>query len=142
MKRVQYWLERGQPERWQIIGRWPSFHGNTLAALSAGWHAARRKHYRPLLLPFSHVEMPNNYRGCGHCRGVGSCSLACADELERTILKLGPGTVAAFIAEPVVSAAAGAMIPPSGYFPRVREICDRYNVLLIADEVVTGGLIH
>jgi adenosylmethionine-8-amino-7-oxononanoate aminotransferase len=134
----QYWLERGQPERWRIIGRWPSFHGNTLATLSAGWHAARRKRHGPLLLPFSHVEMPNTYRGCGHCSATGSCSLACADELERTIIKDGPGTVAAFIAEPVVAAAAGAMAPPLGYFQRIRQICDRYEILLIADEVVTG----
>jgi adenosylmethionine-8-amino-7-oxononanoate aminotransferase len=134
----QYWLERGQPERWRIIGRWPSFHGNTLAALSVGWHAARRKRHGPLLLPFSHVELPNTYRGCGHCAAAGSCSLACADELERTIIKLGPGTVAAFIAEPVVAAAAGAMAPPPDYFQRIRQICDRYEILLIADEVVTG----
>jgi adenosylmethionine-8-amino-7-oxononanoate aminotransferase len=134
----QYWLERGQPERWRIIGRWPSFHGNTLATLSAGWHATRRKRHAPLLLPFSHVEMPNTYRGCGHCRQGGSCSLACADELERAVLKLGPETVAAFIAEPVVAAAAGAMGPPADYFTRIREICDRHEILLIADEVVTG----
>ena len=64
----QYWLERGQPERWRIIGRWPSFHGNTLATLSAGWHVARRKRNAPLLLGFPHIETPNGYRGCGHCR--------------------------------------------------------------------------
>jgi adenosylmethionine-8-amino-7-oxononanoate aminotransferase len=134
----QYWLERGQPDRWRIVGRWPSFHGNTLAALSAGWHAARRKRHAPLLLPFAHIEMPDSYRGCGHCRATGRCSLACADELERTVLRLGPETVAAFIAEPVVGAAAGAMTPPGGYFARIREICDRYDILLIADEVITG----
>ena len=134
----QYWLERGQPERWRIVGRWPSFHGNTLATLSAGWHAERRKRHAPLLLPFTHIEMPNNYRGCGHCRRADGCSLACADELERTLLRLGPDTVAAFIAEPVVGAAAGAMTPPDGYFARIREICDRYDILLIVDEVITG----
>jgi adenosylmethionine-8-amino-7-oxononanoate aminotransferase len=134
----QYWLARGQPDRWRIVGRWPSFHGNTLAALSAGWHAARRRPHAPLLLPFAHIEMPNSYRGCGHCRTAGRCSLACADELERTLLRLGPETVAAFIAEPVVAAAAGAMTAPDGYFARIREICDRYDILLIADEAVTG----
>lgn len=134
----QYWLERGEAERWQIIGRRPSFHGNTLATLAAGWHAARRKRNGPLLLPFHHVETPNVYRGCGHCGRPGSCSLACADELERTIVRLGPQTVAAFIAEPVVGAAAGALVPPPGYFQRIRQICDRYEVLLIADEVMTG----
>jgi adenosylmethionine-8-amino-7-oxononanoate aminotransferase len=134
----QYWLERDQPERWRIIGRWPSFHGNTLATLSAGWHATRRKRQAPLLLPFPHVEAPNQYRGCGHCRGAGGCTLACALELERRILEVGPESVAAFIAEPVVGAAAGGLVPPPGYFPAVREICDRYEVVLIADEVITG----
>ena len=135
----QYWLERGQPERWRIIGRWPSFHGNTLATLSAGWHVARRKRNAPLLLGFPHIETPNCYRGCGHCREAGGeCTLACARELERTLIEVGPETVAAFIAEPVVGAAAGGLVPPPDYFRAVREICDRYEVLLIADEVITG----
>ena len=133
----QYWLERGQPERWRIIGRWPSFHGNTLATLAAGWHATRRKRHAPLLLPFPHIETPNTYRGCGHC-SLGSCTLACAGELERRILEVGPESVAAFIAEPVVGAAAGGLVPPPDYFQKIREICDHYEVLLIADEVITG----
>jgi adenosylmethionine-8-amino-7-oxononanoate aminotransferase len=134
----QYWLERGEPERWRIVGRWPSFHGNTLATLSAGWHVARRKRNAPLLLGFPHVETPNCYRGCGHCRESGGCSLACARELERTLIEVGPETVAAFIAEPVVGAAAGALVPPPDYFRTIREICDRYGILFIADEVITG----
>lgn len=134
----QYWLERGQPERWRVIGRRPSFHGNTLATLSVGWHAGRRRRHAPLLLPMPHIEAPNSYRGCGHCRQAGGCTLACASELESTIIQAGPQTVAAFIAEPVVAAAAGAMVPPPGYLQAIREICDRYDVLLIADEVFTG----
>ncbi len=134
----QYWLERGEPERWRVIGRWPSFHGNSLATLAAGWHAIRRKRHAPLLLPFPHVETPNTYRGCGHCFHAGGCTLECAEELERRILEVGPESVAAFIAEPVVAAAAGALVPPDGYFRAVREICDRYGVLMIADEVITG----
>jgi hypothetical protein len=134
----QYWLERGQPERWRIIGRWPSFHGNTLATLSAGWHIGRRKRNAPLLLPFPHIETPNAYRGCGHCSAGGVCTLACAHELERRIIEAGPETVAAFIAEPVVGAAAGALAPPPDYFRTIREICDRYDILFIADEVITG----
>ena len=134
----QYWLERGEPERWRIIGRWPSFHGNTLATLSAGWHVARRKRSAPFLLGFPHIETPNLYRGCGHCRATGSCTLACARELERTLIEVGPETVAAFIAEPVVGAAAGALVPPLDYFPAIRDICDRYGILFIADEVITG----
>jgi adenosylmethionine-8-amino-7-oxononanoate aminotransferase len=134
----QYWLERGQPERWRVIGRRPSFHGNTLAALSVGWHAGRRSRHAPLLLPMPHIEAPNAYRGCGHCRQAGGCTLACAGELESAIVEAGPQTVAAFIAEPVVAAASGAMVPPPGYFQAIRAICDRYEVLLIADEVFTG----
>ncbi len=134
----QYWLERGEPERWRVIGRWPSFHGNSLATLAAGWHAIRRKRHAPLLLPFPHVEAPNRYRGCGHCARAGSCTLECAEELERRILEVGPESVAAFVVEPVVGAAAGALTPPDGYFQVVRDICDRYGVLLVADEVITG----
>jgi adenosylmethionine-8-amino-7-oxononanoate aminotransferase len=134
----QYWLERGQAERWKVIGRRPSFHGNTLATLSVGWHAGRRRRHAPLLLPMPHIEAPNSYRGCSHCGPAGGCTLACARELEGAIIQAGPQTVAAFIAEPVVAAAAGAMVPPPGYFQAIREICDRYDVLLVADEVFTG----
>ncbi len=135
----QYWLERGRPGKWRIIGRRPSFHGNTLGTLAAGWHVGRRARYAPLLLPFAHTETPNQYRGCRLCaEGGGRCTLACAEDLERVIQEVGPETVAAFIAEPVVGAAGGALVPPDGYFPRVRAICDRHDILMIADEVITG----
>jgi adenosylmethionine-8-amino-7-oxononanoate aminotransferase len=141
----QYWLEQGQPERWRVIGRRPSFHGNTLATLSVGWHAGRRQRHAPLLLPMPHIDAPNLYRGCAHCRAAGGpaqqagrCTLACAADLEAAIQEAGPETVAAFIAEPVVAAAGGALIPPSGYFAGIREICDRYDVLFVADDVFTG----
>lgn len=133
---AQYWSVRGAPGKWKVIGRQPSYHGNTLAALSAGGHAGRRRRYAPLLPPFPHVPAPNPYRGCRLCDG--RCTLACADALERTIESEGADTVAAFIAEPVVGAAGGALVPPPGYFQRVRAICDRHDVLLIADEVLTG----
>jgi adenosylmethionine-8-amino-7-oxononanoate aminotransferase len=136
----QYWLERGQPERWKVIGRRPSFHGNTLATLSVGWHTGRRQRHAPLLLPMPHIEAPNGYRGCEHCRSAakGGCTAACAAQLEEAILQAGPETVAAFIAEPVVAAAGGVLVPPPGYFQAIREICDRYQVLFVADEVFTG----
>jgi adenosylmethionine-8-amino-7-oxononanoate aminotransferase len=135
----QYWLERGQPTKWRVVGRWPSFHGNTIATLSEGWHAARRKRHAPLLLNFPHIEAPNSYRGCSHCRAnQGQCTLACADELERTIIREGADTIAAFIAEPVIGAAAGATLPRADYFARIREICDAYDILFVADEVITG----
>jgi adenosylmethionine-8-amino-7-oxononanoate aminotransferase len=142
----QYWVERGQPERWKVIGRRPSFHGNTLATLSVGWHAGRRQRHAPLLLPMPHIGTPNSYRGCEHCpvegngaaAEAGRCTLACAAELEDAIQQAGPETVAAFIAEPVVAAAGGVLVPPPGYFQAIREICDRYDVLFVADEVFTG----
>jgi adenosylmethionine-8-amino-7-oxononanoate aminotransferase len=157
----QYWVERGQPERWKVIGRRPSFHGNTLATLSVGWHTGRRQRHAPLLLPMPHIGTPNSYRGCEHCRpakerrrtaddhrdpanedGAAAvadrCTLACAAELEEAIQQAGPETVAAFMAEPVVAAAGGVLVPPPGYFQAIREICDRYDVLFVADEVFTG----
>lgn len=157
----QYWVERGQPQRWKVIGRRPSFHGNTLATLSVGWHAGRRQRHAPLLLPMPHIGTPNSYRGCEHCRpakehrrtadahrdpankddaaaAAERCTLACAAELEDAIQQAGPETVAAFIAEPVVAAAGGVLVPPPGYFQAIREICDRYDVLFVADEVFTG----
>ena len=142
----QYWVERGQPERWKVIGRRPSFHGNTLATLSVGWHTGRRQRHAPLLLPMPHIGAPNSYRGCEHCQvdgestaaGAGRCTLACAAELEDAIRQADPRTVTAFIAEPVVAAAGGVLVPPPGYFQAIREICDRYEVLFVADEVFTG----
>ena len=132
----QYWLERGRPAKWRVVGRRPSFHGNTLASLSAGWHRDRRARHQPLLLDFLHVEAPNSYRGCSSCDGAG-CTAGCAQALERLLARHGD-SVAAFIAEPVVGAAGGAIVPPPGYFAAIREICDRHDVLFIADEVITG----
>jgi adenosylmethionine-8-amino-7-oxononanoate aminotransferase len=132
----QYWLERGRPGKWRIVGRRPSFHGNTLASLSAGWHRDRRARHQPLLLDFLHIDAPNGYRGCSICRGAG-CTADCARALEH-LLARERDSVAAFIAEPLVGAAGGAIVPPPGYFEAIREICDRHDVLLIADEVITG----
>jgi adenosylmethionine-8-amino-7-oxononanoate aminotransferase len=135
----QYWIERGQPGKGLVIGRRPSFHGSTLATLSVGWYAARRETFAPLLLPTLHVPSPNRYRGCTFCGGVETgCTAACANALEKLILEQGPENVAAFIAEPIVGAAGGALVPPAGYFQRVKEICQTHDVLFIADEVITG----
>lgn len=134
----QLGVAMGHEAKWKVIGRVPSYHGNTIASLAAGWHAGRRTLYAPLLPPFPHVPAPNLYRGCELCREQTGCTLACAEELEHVIQQEGPETIAAFIAEPVVGAAGGALIPPSGYFAAVRAICRQYDVLLIADEVLTG----
>jgi adenosylmethionine-8-amino-7-oxononanoate aminotransferase len=134
----QYWLERARPEKWKIIGRWPSFHGNTILGQSVGWHSVRRSRHLPLLTEFPHIEAPDLVHGCGHCSGRDSCDLGCAGELERALIREGPDTVACFVAEPIGGAATGAQVPHPDYFRRVREICDAYDILLVADEVFTG----
>lgn len=126
---IQYHREQGQSSRTIIIGRRMSFHGATIAALSFGGNAVRRRTYAAILPPAEHICACNPYRD----GDVGQ-----ADELELTIRQVGPENVAAFIAEPIVGATLGAMPPTPGYFARIRETCDRYGVLFIADEVMTG----
>ncbi|BAS26511.1 aminotransferase class III [Limnochorda pilosa] len=135
----QYFVDRDGPEtpRWKVIARRSSYHGNTLGALSMTGHRARRSPYEPLLNAFPHAAPAYCYR-CPFGLEPSSCRLRCATDVEETLLREGPETVAAVIAEPVVGAAAGALVPPDGYWQRLREICDRYGVLLIADEVMTG----
>lgn len=133
----QYWREVGKPDKGKIVSRWTSFHGNTTGALSLGGHTGRRRHYQPLFLHTPHIEPCYCYR-CPFDKSSEGCSLECAEQLERTIKYEGPDAIAAFIAEPVVGATAGALVPPGGYWERIRQICDRYDIKLIADEVMTG----
>ena len=133
----QYQVDRGRPSKYKVISRWTSYHGNTLGALALGGHTGRRKYYQPLIQHTPHIVPCYCYR-CPFGLEPQTCAIACADDLEKTILYEGPDSVSAFIAEPVVGATAGALVPKDGYFQRVREICDRYDVLLIADEVMTG----
>ncbi|HEY0838464.1 MAG TPA: aspartate aminotransferase family protein [Azospirillum sp.] len=134
----QYHLESGQPQRHHVIARWQSYHGNTLGALAAGGNLWRRKPFEPLLVDMPHVSACYAYRGRRDDESEEAYGLRVADELEAEILRLGPDTVAAFIAETVVGATLGAVPPVPGYFKRVREICDRHGVLLILDEVMCG----
>ena len=133
----QYHLESGHPDKHLVIGRWTSYHGATLATLSVGGSELRRRKYSPLLLDFPHIPPIYCYR-CPWGREYPDCGLPCASDLERVIIEHGPERVAAFIVEPVVASVGGAIAPRPEYFPQIRAICDRYNVLLIADEVVTG----
>ncbi|MCP3926835.1 MAG: aspartate aminotransferase family protein [Desulfobacterales bacterium] len=133
----QYWREAGQPDKYKIISRWSSFHGNTTGALALGGHTSRRKHYLAIMQYTPHIEPPYCFR-CAFNETPDNCSLQCADNLERAILHEGPDSVAAFIAEPVIGATAGAIIPIDGYWQRIRQICDKYDIKLIADEVMTG----
>ncbi len=133
----RYHLERGKAQKHLVIGRWASYHGATLAAVAASGHVVRRRLYTPYLLPFPHIAAAYCYR-CPFDKTYPACGLACARDLERAILQAGAEHVAAFIAEPIVGAAAGAVVPPPDYFAAIREICDRHDVLFIADEVITG----
>ena len=133
----QHHVAAGRPERWKIIGRDLSYHGTTLATLAAGGHAKRRAGLEPLLLDLP--KAPACY--CLRCPlGLErpSCGVACVDAIEERIVREGPETVAAVIAEPVVGSTAGALVPPDDYWPRLAEICRRHGALLIADEVMTG----
>jgi adenosylmethionine-8-amino-7-oxononanoate aminotransferase len=142
----QYHVERGRPERRHFISRKFSYHGNTLGALSVSGHHARRETYLPLLGDVSHISACFPYRGKQDGETDESYGARVANELEAAILRAGPATVAAFIAEPVVGATIGAVAAVPGYFRRIREICDHYDVLLILDEVMCGmgrtGTLH
>ncbi|MCS3898097.1 adenosylmethionine-8-amino-7-oxononanoate aminotransferase [Bradyrhizobium japonicum USDA 38] len=135
----QYFIERGEPQRQHFIARRQSYHGNTLGALAAGGNAWRRAPYAPLLSgAFSHVTPAFAYHEKHEGESDAQFVARLAAELEAEFRRLGPDTVAAFLAEPVVGATAGAVTAPDGYFKAVREICDRHGALLILDEVMSG----
>ncbi|PTN51965.1 aspartate aminotransferase family protein, partial [Achromobacter xylosoxidans] len=134
----QYFVEIGQPERRHIVARRQSYHGNTLGALAVGGNAWRRAQFAPLLIEVEHVSPCYAYRDQREDESPEQYGERLAQELEQTFERLGPGTVMAFVAEPVVGATAGAVTAVPGYFRRVREVCDRHGVLLIADEVMCG----
>jgi hypothetical protein len=143
---VQYQVECGRPRKNQVIARWQSYHGNTLGALSAGGNRWRRAQFPSLLIEMSHIGECYEYRGRRSGESAEGYGQRMADELEAEIQRLGAERVAAFIAEPVVGATMGAVPAAPGYFRRIREICDRHQVLLILDEVMCGmgrtGTLH
>jgi hypothetical protein len=142
----QFYLETGRPQRRHVIARWQSYHGNTLGALSVGGNRWRREPFEPLLSPAHHISPCFAYRFKAAEESEEDYGRRVADELEAKIQELGEDSVFAFVAEPVVGATAGAVAPVPGYFRRIREICDRYDVLLILDEVMCGmgrtGTLH
>jgi adenosylmethionine-8-amino-7-oxononanoate aminotransferase len=142
----QYFLEIGQPKRHRFISRRQSYHGNTLGALSVGGNMWRREPYGPMLMDVSLIAPCFAYRFKRDDESEAQYGRRVADELEAEIQRLGPDTVAAFVAEPVVGATTGAVTAVPGYFKRIREICDRHGVLLILDEVMCGmgrtGTLH
>jgi adenosylmethionine-8-amino-7-oxononanoate aminotransferase len=129
----QHWVESGKPGKHKIIARTPGYHGNTLLALSASAREHYKKLYGPWLVPVTMIPAPYPYR----CAPDSPAMTAQA--LEEAILKEGADTVAAFIAEPVGGSSTGGSVPPKDYYRRVREICDRHQVLFIADEVLCGS---
>ena len=142
----QYFVERGEPNRRHFIARWQSYHGNTLGALAIGGNAWRRAMFAPILAPSHHIAPCYAYRGRRADETEAEYGRRVADELEAKIIELGPDNVIAFVAETVVGATLGAVAAVPGYFKRVRDICDRYGVLLILDEVMCGmgrcGTLH
>ena len=134
----QYFVEKGQPNRRHVIARRQSYHGNTLGALAAGGNEMRRKQFAPLLIDIQHIAPCYEYAEKGDDESSFDYGQRVAQELEDEILRLGPDAVMAFMAEPVVGATSGAVPPVEGYFIRIREICDKYGVLLIFDEVMCG----
>ncbi|HEV2297019.1 MAG TPA: aspartate aminotransferase family protein [Candidatus Acidoferrales bacterium] len=133
----QYFLERGEPARTEFISRWQSYHGSTLGALAVSGNIKRRTPFAPLLRDWPHIHPCYCYR-CPLGLRYPNCRVACADELDAEIAKQATGSVAAFIVEPVSGATLGAVPPPDGYLQRIAEICRRREILLIADEIMTG----
>jgi len=134
----QYAIETGNTKKSRLIARRQSYHGNTLGALAAGGNAWRREPFAPLLAEGSHIAPCYEYRDRQAGESLEAYGLRAADELETEIQRIGPENVMAFMAEPVVGATLGAVTAAPGYFKRIREICDRHQVLLILDEVMCG----
>nr|VFJ48019.1 MAG: N(6)-acetyl-beta-lysine transaminase precursor [Candidatus Kentron sp. FW] len=133
-----YHLERGNPGKYKVISRWHGYCGRTIGALSmSGSLFVKREDMAPYDLNFPRIQSPHCYQ-CPYGRTYPGCELVCATELARTIEQQGPETVSAFIAEPIVGGAGSAIVPPAGYYEKIREICDAYDVLFITEEIITG----
>ncbi|QXM06718.1 aspartate aminotransferase family protein [Crassaminicella indica] len=136
----QYFVERDGEgtSKWKVISKWNSFHGNTIGALSMTGITGRRKVYDPILINFPKIPQFYHYRNPWGCKTLEETSIKAAEALEAEILHQGPQNIAAFITEPVVGSAAPGVHPTKTYFKMVREICDKYDVILIVDEVMAG----
>jgi len=134
----QYFVETGRPQRRHFIARLQSYHGNTLGALAVGGNLWRRQQFEPILIEGHHISPCYAYRGRRDDETDAEFGLRVANELEAKIQELGADSVIGFVAEPVVGATMGTVPPVPGYFKRIREICDKYGILLILDEVMCG----
>jgi len=133
----QYQIAKGRMSRWKIIGRDVSYNGTSLATLALGGHEARRSGFEPMMKQMPHAPACYCLR-CPFGKTYPACRLACATELEQLIQREGVDTIAAFQAEPITGTSGGAIVPPDGYWSTIAEICKRYDILFIADEVLTG----
>ncbi len=131
-------IARGERERWIVFARWGSYHGNTLGALDLSGRRPLRRPYEGWLGRFRHVSAAYPYRGDMPGSQALASTAELAEELDRAITSAGPGTVAAFVGEPIVGATLGAVEPPAGYWRAIADVCRSHGVLLIADEVMTG----
>ncbi len=132
-----YHLAKGAASRTVVLSRWGSYHGNTIGALDVSGREGLRRGYEPWLGRFAHVPAVNEYR-CPNDSHPDRCAEWHAERLEEAILEIGPDRVAAFVAEPIGGATLGAAVPPDGYWEEVIDVCRRHDVLVIADEVMTG----
>ncbi len=133
----QYWVVKGQVSKHIIISRWQAFHGDNIFSVSISGLSARRRMYTPMFRDMPKIPPAFCYR-CPFEKSYPDCNLLCARSLEDAICQAGPENVAAFIAEPVVGSALAASPAPDGYFQIIREICDKYDILFIVDEVMTA----
>jgi adenosylmethionine-8-amino-7-oxononanoate aminotransferase len=133
----QYHQNHGHARKYKIVAKYGGYHGATMGALSASGSWERKSVFEPLVAGFLHVHPPACYR-CPFDQEYGSCGITCAKLIERTIRAEDPETVAAVIMEPISISSAGFVVPPPEFFPILRETCDRHNVLLIFDEIITG----
>jgi adenosylmethionine-8-amino-7-oxononanoate aminotransferase len=133
----QYHLLRGNPGKYRVVSRWQAYHGNTIGALSMSGRTQWFRDFRPYALDFPHIAPCHCYR-CPFDLAYPGCAVRCATDLERIVRQEGAESIAAFIAEPIVGTSGAALTPPAEYFRLVREICDRHDILFIADEVITG----
>lgn len=133
----QYHVLRGHPEKREVIARWRSYHGSSVGSLSLTGDRHKRSIFEPILVDRPHVEPPYCFR-CPWNKERATCNLECADAVEDEILRLGPENVSAIITEPVSGAPLGSLGVPDGYFERLRDVCSRYDVLMIVDEVISG----
>lgn len=133
----QYHQERGNVNKTKIVGRWQSYHGNTVSTLSIGGRSAWRSKFNSLLHDSLHISPPYCYR-CSSTDSHSSCAENFANELQKIIQREGAENISAFIAEPIIGTSMSAVVPPKGYYENIRSICDENDILFIADEVMSG----